>query len=88
MQRTGTEWVFRLLQAPKRMARRYLVRGPRIFRLLFNAEIMLREVTVPVPNLVHIAPAQSASGQASESIYLQPVITSSQTELSKVNAST
>lgn len=47
MQRTGTEWLYRLFQAPKRMARRYLLRGPRIFRLLFNAEIVLRETAIP-----------------------------------------
>ncbi len=47
MQRSGTEWLFRLLQAPRRMARRYLLRGPRIFRLLFNAEIVLREAAIP-----------------------------------------
>ena len=47
MQQSGTEWLFRLLQAPKRMARRYLLRGPRIFRLLFNAEIVLRETAMP-----------------------------------------
>lgn len=47
MQRSGTEWLFRLLQAPRRMARRYLLRGPRIFRLLFDAEIVLRETAIP-----------------------------------------
>ncbi|MBI1424895.1 MAG: WecB/TagA/CpsF family glycosyltransferase [Gammaproteobacteria bacterium] len=52
MQRTGTEWLFRLLQAPRRMARRYLIRGPRIFRLLLNVEIVLRDV--PVPNQMQI----------------------------------
>jgi exopolysaccharide biosynthesis WecB/TagA/CpsF family protein len=34
MQRAGIEWLYRLLQNPGRMARRYLVRGPRIFLLL------------------------------------------------------
>ncbi len=58
MQRSGTEWLYRLQQAPGRMARRYLVRGPRIFRLLFNAEIMLREVSIPITNVVPSAPAQ------------------------------
>lgn len=29
VQRLGLEWVFRLLQEPRRLARRYLVRGPR-----------------------------------------------------------
>lgn len=47
MQRTGTEWLFRLFQAPRRMAKRYLIRGPRIFRLLFQADIELREISIP-----------------------------------------
>jgi exopolysaccharide biosynthesis WecB/TagA/CpsF family protein len=34
MQRAGVEWAFRLLQDPGRLAKRYLIRGPRIFRLL------------------------------------------------------
>jgi exopolysaccharide biosynthesis WecB/TagA/CpsF family protein len=33
MQRLGFEWLFRLLQHPRRLAHRYLVRGPRIFWL-------------------------------------------------------
>jgi len=31
MQKMGAEWLFRLLQDPKRMWKRYLVQGPRIF---------------------------------------------------------
>lgn len=46
MQRIGMEWIFRLLRAPGRMARRYLVRGPRIFGLLQHMEFRLRP-TVP-----------------------------------------
>lgn len=34
MQHIGLEWLFRLVQRPGRMAKRYLVRGPRIFLLL------------------------------------------------------
>lgn len=34
MQRVGLEWTFRLMQDPGRLAKRYLVRGPRIFKLL------------------------------------------------------
>lgn len=34
MQKFGFEWAFRLLQDPLRLAKRYLVRGPRIFLLL------------------------------------------------------
>lgn len=50
MQQSGIEWMFRLLQAPKRMAKRYLIRGPRIFRLLLNTEFLLHEVTQPAVN--------------------------------------
>jgi exopolysaccharide biosynthesis WecB/TagA/CpsF family protein len=42
MQKLGCEWLFRLLQNPRRMARRYLVRGPRIFLLLPRIELRLR----------------------------------------------
>lgn len=34
MQRIGLEWLYRLLQNPGRMARRYLLRGPRILVVL------------------------------------------------------
>ena len=52
MQRCGLEWSFRLIQAPGRMTRRYLVRGPRVFALLHRATIVLRErvpLLRPVP---------------------------------------
>ena len=42
MQHLSLEWLFRLLQDPRRLARRYLVRGPRIFALLPHLEIVLR----------------------------------------------
>lgn len=42
MQRTGLEWLFRLLQNPRRLAKRYLVRGPVIFLLLRQIELRLR----------------------------------------------
>lgn len=42
IQRLGMEWVFRLLNDPKRLARRYLVRGPRIFLLLSQLNFVLR----------------------------------------------
>ena len=42
MQRLGLEWLYRLLQNPRRMAKRYLVRGPRIFLLLPRIELKLR----------------------------------------------
>jgi len=45
MQRLGTEWLYRLLQNPGRMARRYLLRGPRIFLLLPSMQVQLRRAT-------------------------------------------
>jgi exopolysaccharide biosynthesis WecB/TagA/CpsF family protein len=42
MQHAGVEWAYRLLQDPRRLARRYLVRGPRIFRQLFHSRFVLR----------------------------------------------
>jgi len=42
IQKLGFEWLFRLIQNPKRLAKRYLVRGPRIFLLLPHIELRLR----------------------------------------------
>lgn len=47
MQRSGMEWSYRLMQAPTRMASRYLVRGPRVFSLLLHAQIVLRKTAAP-----------------------------------------
>jgi exopolysaccharide biosynthesis WecB/TagA/CpsF family protein len=48
IQKLGFEWLFRLVQNPKRLAKRYLVRGPRIFMLLPHIELRLRRpVAVP-----------------------------------------
>jgi exopolysaccharide biosynthesis WecB/TagA/CpsF family protein len=49
MQRSGMEWAYRLMQAPTRMASRYLVRGPRVFSLLLKARIVLRKTAAPIP---------------------------------------
>lgn len=44
MQWLALEWLYRLLQEPKRLSRRYLVEGPRIFRIwLRNADFGIRE---------------------------------------------
>jgi hypothetical protein len=43
------EWLHRLAHDPGRLARRYLVRGPRIFSLLPLAEVQIRRAaTQPV----------------------------------------
>jgi hypothetical protein len=52
MQRCGMEWSFRLMRSPGRLATRYLVRGPRVFGLLSNAEIVLRKTPTPILQLV------------------------------------
>jgi N-acetylglucosaminyldiphosphoundecaprenol N-acetyl-beta-D-mannosaminyltransferase len=42
MQKLGMEWAYRLMQDPGRLAKRYLVRGPRVFSLLRKLEFRLR----------------------------------------------
>jgi exopolysaccharide biosynthesis WecB/TagA/CpsF family protein len=42
MRRIGSEWLYRLMQDPKRLGKRYLIRGPRIFGHLRRARIVLR----------------------------------------------
>ena len=39
MQQAGLEWLYRLMQNPKRLAKRYLMRGPIIFLLLWRIEL-------------------------------------------------
>lgn len=46
MQRMALEWLYRLLQNPKRLARRYLVRGPRIFAHLHRSRVVLRKASL------------------------------------------
>jgi exopolysaccharide biosynthesis WecB/TagA/CpsF family protein len=43
MQRSGLEWLYRLLQDPRRLAYRYLVRGPRFFAQLSRNRLVLRQ---------------------------------------------
>ena len=48
IRRSGFEWLYRLARSPTRLAKRYLVRGPRIFLLLPHVELRLRRlVTMP-----------------------------------------
>jgi exopolysaccharide biosynthesis WecB/TagA/CpsF family protein len=56
---SGFEWLFRLVQNPKRLAKRYLVRGPRIFLLLPHIELRLRR-PVAVPREVPSRPGAQA----------------------------
>jgi exopolysaccharide biosynthesis WecB/TagA/CpsF family protein len=47
LRRFGFEWLYRLLQNPKRLAYRYLVRGPRIFLLLWRIELRTKRLVAP-----------------------------------------
>lgn len=47
MQDAGLEWLYRLAQNPRRMWKRYLVRGPRIFLLLWQIELRVRPAQRP-----------------------------------------
>jgi len=42
MRLLGIEWLFRLLNNPNRLGRRYLIRGPRIFGVLRKSRVVLR----------------------------------------------
>lgn len=48
MQRLSLEWLYRLAQDPRRLWVRYLVRGPRIFGHLRQAQVVLRK-PAPLP---------------------------------------
>lgn len=43
MQEAGLEWFYRLSRNPRRMWKRYLIRGPRIFFLLWRIELRVRQ---------------------------------------------
>jgi exopolysaccharide biosynthesis WecB/TagA/CpsF family protein len=43
MQRIGFEWFFRLISDPRRLARRYLLRGPKFFAYLGTTRVLLRQ---------------------------------------------
>jgi exopolysaccharide biosynthesis WecB/TagA/CpsF family protein len=46
VQKLALEWLFRLLLNPKRLARRYLIRGPRIFAHLRRSRVVLRKARI------------------------------------------
>jgi len=48
MQEAGLEWLYRLSRNPRRLWRRYLIRGPKIFLLLWRIELRVRK-SAPKP---------------------------------------
>lgn len=49
MQEAGLEWLYRLSQNPRRMWKRYLVRGPRLLWLLPRIELRVRHSAASLP---------------------------------------
>ena len=49
LQRAGLEWLYRLLQDPRRLAVRYLWRGPRVFSVLARHSIATRKRLFTLP---------------------------------------
>lgn len=43
MQEWALEWLFRLVQNPRRLAHRYLIRGPRVFAYLYRSTLEVRQ---------------------------------------------
>jgi len=43
VQRLGAEWIFRLIQEPRRLGRRYLIRGPRFLYIAARSVIVAKE---------------------------------------------
>jgi exopolysaccharide biosynthesis WecB/TagA/CpsF family protein len=55
LQHLGVEWLFRLAMDPGRLAKRYLVRGPRVFLLLPLTDIRVRRrATLHAPGAVTV----------------------------------
>jgi N-acetylglucosaminyldiphosphoundecaprenol N-acetyl-beta-D-mannosaminyltransferase len=79
VQKLSLEWLFRLMQNPRRMAGRYLVRGPRIFNYLRRAKFIQRHPSVgqaraPTPLLADsalMAELLGEEGQAGEEFGLR-----------------
>ncbi|HEX4049395.1 MAG TPA: WecB/TagA/CpsF family glycosyltransferase [Steroidobacteraceae bacterium] len=74
MQRWGLEWLFRLLQNPRRLAKRYLLRGPRIFWQLPRLQFMPRRRSIVGAgvglrgSLATMARAQDTSGMSARGL--------------------
>jgi exopolysaccharide biosynthesis WecB/TagA/CpsF family protein len=50
MQQAGLEWLYRLSRNPRRLWKRYLIRGPKIFLLLWRIELRVRK-SAPTPGI-------------------------------------
>ena len=60
--RMGLEWVYRLLQDPRRLWRRYLVRGPRFIGILWRTAQLPRERRVRIDPLERVSELAPVDG--------------------------
>ena len=51
IQNLRLEWLYRLSQSPRRLASRYLVRGPVLFRLVSRTHLVVRQAEAVVPGI-------------------------------------
>jgi exopolysaccharide biosynthesis WecB/TagA/CpsF family protein len=71
MREAGLEWFYRLSQNPRRMWKRYIVRGPRFFFLLWRIKLNVRPPTFR-PAMIRDALDSSASGPPTVPIATNP----------------
>jgi exopolysaccharide biosynthesis WecB/TagA/CpsF family protein len=67
MRELGMEWLFRLVTHPRRLAHRYLLRGPRIFTLLPGLSFAPRRA-VPAPARLPAAGLSSLHGRSQQGV--------------------
>jgi exopolysaccharide biosynthesis WecB/TagA/CpsF family protein len=60
MQEAGLEWLYRLTKNPRRLWKRYLIRGPRIFLLLWRIELRVRK-SAPTSGITWEVPVSANS---------------------------
>ncbi len=72
MQQASIEWLFRLLQNPRRMAWRYLVRGPKVFGRMVRFKFVLRDSTAPEAAAASIDSISSAARSIATAASIPP----------------
>jgi exopolysaccharide biosynthesis WecB/TagA/CpsF family protein len=71
MQEAGLEWLYRLSKNPGRLWKRYLVRGPTIFLLLWRIELRVRQ-SASLPVVIREAPTTRPPTQSTVPITTTP----------------
>ena len=71
MQEAGLEWLYRLSKNPGRLWKRYLVRGPTIFLLLWRIELRVRQ-SASLPVVIREAPTTRVPSQKTVPVTTTP----------------